>query len=235
MEGGPWPSGLACALRPTPLEADRGLMQDASWMIVGSLLACQATNRGLSLELPPQYIRPESMGHDRGRDQYRRRRGRYDTKGHDEIRTIEHSRTINGHHRHDHDPPSHRHPRQWHGLVQSINLYFGITFGINDEPSRNDSMAYYTIGLRDSNTYARTKTVACSTPLVVRAGAFRSATRTFKNLFVLFVSFCSKTRPTPCTRYLPELTRSPDRSLAPPSKCTGSWGQDCWRASTSGA
>jgi hypothetical protein len=50
--------------------------------------------------------------------------------------------------------------------------------------------------------------------------------------FVSFVSFCSKTRPTPCTRDSPKLTDCPARSSAPPSKCTGSWGQDCWRAST---
>ena len=53
--------------------------------------------------------------------------------------------------------------------------------------------------------------------------------------FVSFVSFCSKMRPTTCTRYSPKLTDSPVRSLPPRLKCTGSWGQDCWRASTSGA
>ena len=51
--------------------------------------------------------------------------------------------------------------------------------------------------------------------------------------FVSFVCFCSKTRPTTCTRYSPKLTDSPVRSSTPPSKCIGSWGQDCWRASTS--
>jgi hypothetical protein len=38
-------------------------------------------------------------------------------------------------------------------------------------------------------------------------------------------------RAAPRARYSPKLTDSPVRSLAPPSKYTGSWGQDCWRAS----
>ena len=47
--------------------------------------------------------------------------------------------------------------------------------------------------------------------------------------FVSFVSYCSKKRPTTCTPSTPKLTDAPVRLLAPPSRCTGSSGQDCWR------
>jgi hypothetical protein len=52
---------------------------------------------------------------------------------------------------------------------------------------------------------------------------------------ILFVSFCPNMRPTRCTHDSPKLTHSAVTSFAPPSKRSESWGQDCWRASTSGA
>ena len=69
----------------------------------------------------------------------------------------------------------------------------------------------------------------------IRAGLNESRSCFPPEFFVPFVSFCSMTRPITCTRFSPKLTDSRVKLLAPPSKCTGSWGQDCWRASTSGA